>query len=202
MGIWVWAALLLVLAAAASSVLFVVKTFGRGNFSFKFFLWCSVMWGAVCGMVIAKPASQIPAAQETLFLPLETLSSSPSAGSATAGDGWAAPPAGSKNGGKKRNIVPEEERWAKIIHPLGVLLRAEPSEEADVLYGLAVSQLVLLEEEQPVEGWVKVIVVEGGLAGWVPCDCLVELPINSRGENNDHKKDDRVGSGTGKNNGR
>lgn len=173
MLLWVLISLLAVFLAAAFTVVFAVKTFRGGQVwgSLKYFFPVVFFWLAVAGAIFVKPSMvTFPTGEEELVRIRDMVDpASDGAGKTVEEDFEETDPA-------------KEPRWAKITHPLGVVLRSRPADDSDALAGLLVNQLVILKDDPPRDGWVRVRTVERGVSGWIPGKYVTELPREPKTE--------------------
>lgn len=173
MLLWVLISLLAVFLAAAFTIAFTVKIFRRAPVGrvLKYFFLAVFCWLAVAGAIYVKPIMASLNAGEGPLIPVRDMvdPASSGAGKEVEADFEETDPA-------------KEPRWAKITHPLGVVLRSRPAEDSDALAGLMVNQLVILKDDPPRDGWVRVRTMERGASGWVRGKYVTELPREPKTE--------------------
>jgi len=181
---WYFAAVFSVLGAAFFSVVAVAQSYCQGKTVFsRAFSLAVLLWLISWGLIILKPYMAVPPSGESLtqktnHLPEVKRESEPVPGlenDVTGKEEQELPP---ENTAVNENVYEPgaEPRWAKVICPAGLNLRAEPSEESDILGGLRVNQLVVIVDDSGSSEWTKVKMIERGIDGWVYRKYIIELP--------------------------
>ncbi|MEW5953093.1 MAG: hypothetical protein AB1815_04965 [Bacillota bacterium] len=200
MVFWAPVSMLLVFSAAVLSIAFITSLFRQGKTAGLYLLGALLLWGAAAGMIFIKPVIFGASVEgKTVLLTEEMLEVAPAAGLSRAETTNA--PAQQEDltkegaqGGKQFAGVgaDEDTRWGKITHPLGLTLRSSPAEGAAALAGLGIGKLVIMENDPPQGGWIKVTMAESGITGWVPGKYVAEIPRESR-DNEAKAPGDKVG---------